>query len=204
MWIRRTNKDAWEIIKSRIFPLSYWISSLGITLTTLMRDGGIYSLANDSLSSSDDYRLWVFWFTVFFITIGYAIWCIIVLFDYIRLVFFERKAEQNEHELSTTLFDLNKFSVAERKFLQTINKNDINTQLAAAIVIKDFLTERNKTICGTKLSVFIPTYSDIVKNTEKSLTYLISAVHALQKYESDKYYNSNLIISVGSELLKDR
>lgn len=136
MWNRRTNKEAWEIIKNRKFPLLYWTFSLSITLITLMRDGGIYSLASNKLFSSDDYQLWLFWLGIIFITLGFTVWCIFVLFDYMRLAFFEGTVERNEIKFNANLLGREDLSIAERNFLQDLNKKDRNVQIAFAIVKK--------------------------------------------------------------------
>lgn len=168
-----------------------------------MRDGGIYSLASDKLFSSDDYQLWLFWLGIIFITLGFMVWCALVLFDYMRLAFFERTVEQNVIKFNANLLGKENLSIAERNFLQDLNKKDRNVQIAFAIVIKDYVVERKRAIKGLHFSSDTPTYSHIVEHTESALSYLFSDVHTLHRYESDKYYNADLLVAVGANILKD-
>ncbi len=93
----------------------------------------------------------------------------------------------------------NKVSPQGKAIIRSLEGVGEPKKIAVAIVVKDFLIERNESICNNALESFIPTVDQINKFPIESLQLMFSADKIMRTYERDLYYNLDLIYSILSD-----
>lgn len=190
-----------KVLKDRKQSLCYWGINLSITIIATLSNNGFYTHFISRINTIRDSTEWLFWLTMGVLVLTYISWCVVILYkDVMSIMSLNPKLSESINDLRI-LPIIEELPIREKKFLQRItNQNKIN-KIAFAITLKDFVKERNESICHSELNPYIPTYGHILNDTEMSLHSLISALSLMSRYESDKYYNSKLIMFVGNDMM---
>lgn len=189
------DKDA---LKERKTCLCYWVGNLSITIFAMLSKGGFCLLFIDKVDKIKGIFEWIFWIGMAFLISFYVVWCCIMLYGSIKACQVKKKSLDKDMYTLRQLPIVSTLPKTEEYFLHRIlkAKNEIK-KIAVTVALKDFVEERNETICNGELDAYIPTYSHVTRETEMSLRSLVSALSLMSKYETDEYYNAKMIMSVG-------
>lgn len=181
--------------------LCYWGINLSIVIIATMSSNGFYGLFLSRINIVRDSTECAFWLAMGVLVFIYIAWCVVVLYEDAKSIISSTPKSSfsiNELRILPIIGELPK---PEEKFLQRIKKQNKINKIAFAITLKDFVKERNESICHYELNSYIPTYRHILNDTDTSLHSLVTALSLMSKYESDKYYNSKLIMLVGNDIM---
>lgn len=191
-----------QALKERGLSLFYWSVNLIVACGCYFQSGGLCDFFLRQITTHHAFHEWFFWGVLAFLCIAFMVWCVAILIEDVRIIMGCKKEENEDAEEFRKLPILESLPKEESHFLQRIiQQKDQMWKIAVAIVLKDFVKEQNHSICDDDLKDFIPTHSRIMKDTETSLRSLVSAMSLIKKYETDKYYNTNLIMSIGMKLV---
>ncbi|MCQ2306684.1 MAG: hypothetical protein MJ000_03840 [Bacteroidales bacterium] len=198
-----------KALMDRKWTLLFWGVCLGIVISALVLPNGLLDQfsnhinenALDSKSFFELFLFYSFWAITFSLLAVYIIWCIHELISLVKKLLLDAREKNIGKEQDTAfkpkIVDVSALSNADTEFLYSIiDSDDKPTLLAVALVLKDFVEERNQTICNNQLSAYIPTYDYIRENTSSSITALVSALDMMNGFKNDKYYNPALIRSI--------
>lgn len=197
-----------KALMNRKWTLLFWGVCLGIVILALVLPNGLLDLffnhlnenTKDLQSFFELFLFYSFWIIIFSLLAVYIIWCIHELISLVK------KSLQDESKnirkiqnafMRPKAVDASTLSKEDTDFLCSIIHSDDKPRLiAAALVLKDFVEERNQTVCNNQLSAYIPTYDYIRENTGSAITALVSALDMINGFKNDKYYNPALIRSI--------
>jgi len=185
-----------KFVKSAKPTLLYWGSILVITIIGISIPNGFF----DQLFSNFFENV-VFWIVMSFIFVSYIVLCL-----YEVICDIKNATQINNDGCPAQGYQsyfvpkkINHISLnpEESLFLNTlVESKDRPWQIAVAIILKDFIEERNLAICNEDLSVYIPSYCNIREDTCSSLTSLVYLLNIVSTYANDQYYNPALIRKV--------
>lgn len=198
-----------KALMDRKWTLLFWGVCFGIVILTLLLPNGLLdqfsSHLNDNTKDSKSIfellLFYSFWIVTFLLLGVYIVWCVYELISLVKKSSQDGsknsiKKKQNSF-FSPKEVDASILSKDDTDFLcSIIDCNDKPRLLAVALVLKDFIEERNQTVCNNQLSAYIPTYDYIRENTGPAIAALVSALDMMEDFNNDKYYNPDLIRSV--------
>lgn len=192
-----------KVFKDRKQSLCYWGINLSIAIIATISNNGLYNLFLNRMNMFRNSTEWIFWISMGILVTIYIVWCITVLLGDLKSILSLNDKILDDADSLSILRTILKLPKREEAFLQKIKTTSKIKKIAIAITLKDYVKERNESICHFELNAYIPTYRHIISETDISLHALVSALSLMSKYESDKYYNSKLIIHVGNDIIQE-
>lgn len=191
------------------WTLLFWGVCLGIVISALVLPNGLLdqfsSHLNDNTKDSKSIfellLFYSFWIVIFSLLGVYITWCIYELISLVKKTL-QDVSNKSISKTPNAAFkpksvDASYLSKADTDFLHyIIDGNDKTKMIAIAVILKDYLEERNQTICNNQLSAYIPTYDYIRGNTRSAIKALVSTMNMMRDYKNDKYYTPALIKSI--------
>lgn len=112
--------------------------------------------------SFKDYYTGLFGLMVFLLFFGYMFWCITILISYYRAIFFKRETNCIAFSKNASMKNIKETTKEEQAFIKNILSRRKEKQVAVAFILKDFISERNRTICENNLKSLIPSSKHII------------------------------------------